>query len=410
LTRRRRKSYVIDRLSWRQATTDNLCGKNLKTTSSLNDQMLRLGCISSMLLFGCAAFAGVGQDDGDMAAAADDAAAIYVDSSHVPGFAPATAAEAFRSNYSEAKAGTFLDDIALRWTEHNKCGTCHTNIAQLMARPLTIAGNTNSYVETVRYSLLAFADETRQGDDELKTFLLAPIAGALAVNDGISGQTLDPQVAELLDYMWTVQDAGGGWSYTTEEELVPFLEQNPYYTSLLVGVGLGYVNDRYQQSPLRREGINRLVDFLRHNMPTNLHERAVLLWGSARTPELLTDAARRSIRNDLLKAQNADGGWTLPAMGDWQRLNGALDGAPNDPNGPSDGYATGLATLALCQKPKASDGNAIDGGLNWLKTHQRISGRWFTRSLYSDRAHNYLSNMATAYALMAIRDCNVNGR
>jgi hypothetical protein len=121
--------------------------------------MLRLGCISSMLLFGCAAFAGVGQDDGDMAAAADDAAAIYVDSSHVPGFAPATAAEAFRSNYSEAKAGTFLDDIALRWTEHNKCGTCHTNIAQLMARPLTIAGNTNSYVETVRYSLLAFADD-----------------------------------------------------------------------------------------------------------------------------------------------------------------------------------------------------------------------------------------------------------
>ena len=354
-----------------------------------------VGCISSMLLFGCG-----------KAVAADDAAAVDADSSHVPGFARATAAEPFLPNYSEAKAGTFLDDIALRWTEHNECGTCHTNIAQLMARPLTIAGNTNSYVETVRSSLLAFADETRQGDDELKTFLLAPIAGALAVNNGISGSTLDPQVAELLDYMWTVQDASGGWSYTTEEELVPFLEQNPYYTSLLVGVGLGYVKDRYHQTPLRREGINRLVDFLRHNMPTNLHERVVLLWGSARTPGLLTDAARRSIRNDLLKAQNADGGWTLPAMGDWPRL----DGAPNDPNGPSDGYATGLATLALCQNPKASDGNAIDDGLNWLKTHQRISGRWFTRSLYSDRAHNYLSNMSTAYALMAIRDCNVNGR
>lgn len=45
----------------------------------------------------------------------------------------------------------------------------------------------------------------------------------------------------------------------------------------------------------------------------------------------------------------------------------------------------------------------------WIQQHRRESGRWYTRSLYSDRFQNYLSNMGTAYAVMALNSCRTNG-
>ena len=41
-------------------------------------------------------------------------------------------------------------------------------------------------------------------------------------------------------------------------------------------------------------------------------------------------------------------------------------------------------------------------GLGWLRTNQRVSGRWFTHSLNWDSGHS-ISNAGTAYAVMALR-------
>ena len=46
----------------------------------------------------------------------------------------------------------------------------------------------------------------------------------------------------------------------------------------------------------------------------------------------------------------------------------------------------------------------IAKGVQWLKTHQRESGRWFTRSLRSD-GKNFLTHAGTAFALLALHDC-----
>jgi squalene-hopene/tetraprenyl-beta-curcumene cyclase len=47
----------------------------------------------------------------------------------------------------------------------------------------------------------------------------------------------------------------------------------------------------------------------------------------------------------------------------------------------------------------------IQKGIQWLKTHQRASGRWFTRSLWRDRRH-YITHAGTAYAILALAACN----
>ena len=48
----------------------------------------------------------------------------------------------------------------------------------------------------------------------------------------------------------------------------------------------------------------------------------------------------------------------------------------------------------------------IQAGVAWLKANQRESGRWFTRSLSND-VHHYITHAGTAYAVLALRACDV---
>ena len=105
----------------------------------------------------------------------------------------------------------------------------------------------------------------------------------------------------------------------------------------------------------------------------------------------------------LLALQRDDGGWNLPSLGDWKRL----DGTPNDKGAPSDGYATGLVVYVLRQSGMDVEKEALRRGVDWLKSNQRASGRWYTRSLNADRAH-YTTNAGTAFAVMALKACGVS--
>src|ERR1700683_5590963 len=48
----------------------------------------------------------------------------------------ATPDEPLLVTFNEEKAKEFLDDTALKWVRQNRCATCHTTVAYLMARPL----------------------------------------------------------------------------------------------------------------------------------------------------------------------------------------------------------------------------------------------------------------------------------
>jgi squalene-hopene/tetraprenyl-beta-curcumene cyclase len=101
----------------------------------------------------------------------------------------------------------------------------------------------------------------------------------------------------------------------------------------------------------------------------------------------------------MLSLQRPDGGWGLATLGDWKRGDGKEQDLES-----SDGYGTGFVIyIARRINIDASDPR-IQRGLAWLKSHQRQSGRWFTRSLFKDSKH-YISNAGTAFALMALREC-----
>ena len=115
----------------------------------------------------------------------------------------------------------------------------------------------------------------------------------------------------------------------------------------------------------------------------------------------MDSAEREQTIQELRALQRPDGGWNLPSLGEWKRRDGTL----NDKNGPSDGYATGLVGFVLRRGGVPASDEAIRRGVDWLKSHQRESGRWFTRSLSNDKAH-YIANAGTGFAVLALSVCD----
>jgi squalene-hopene/tetraprenyl-beta-curcumene cyclase len=144
--------------------------------------------------------------------------------------------------------------------------------------------------------------------------------------------------------------------------------------------------------------------YLANNRPQNLHHEAMLLWASQYHKDLISDEDKQETIDRLWQLQKDDGGWALATMGHWKRHDGGEQETAN-----SDGYGTGLAIFVLRQAEIPAGDSRIQRGVDWLKSHQRASGRWFTRSLYRDNKH-FLTHAGTAFAIMALAECDaLNG-
>ena len=85
---------------------------------------------------------------------------------------------------------------------------------------------------------------------------------------------------------------------------------------------------------------------------------------------------------------------------------GKLREEPEFATQPSDGHMTGLALLVLQEAGVKNDDPTIQKGLIWLKKNQRESGRWWTRSLNTDKWH-FITYSGTAYPLLALQNAGV---
>ena len=309
-------------------------------------------------------------------------------------------AEPFAPAASMTKAGEFLDQVAVSWTREHRCGTCHTNYPYLIARPVLNESNPAGLAEVRRF----FEERVAHWDDKEKAAKprwdaeVIATATALALNDAATTHTLNPQTRKALDRVWTLQKPDGGFNWL--KCAWPPLEHDDYYGALVAALGAGHAPGNYSQTPAAKEGLARLREFFSKNPPPDLHHQTALLWASTRLDGLMSQAERDETIAQLRKLERSGGGWSLPALGSWKRR----DGSPNDPQAPSDGYATGLVVFVLRQAGVPASDPALKRAVTWLQTHQRASGRWFTRSLTNDN-HHYITNAGTAYAALALHAC-----
>ena len=305
--------------------------------------------------------------------------------------------EPFRDEFSIDAAARFLDAAALNWQKDRKCFACHSDYAFFFARPLV--GWKVPAHEQLRSKIEHLAEHPREVKYRVTEAVMA--ASILARNDALTTGKLHPTTRGALDRMWTMQREDGGFDWMKYNQ--PPSEIDDHYGVTMAAIGVGAAPDAYADTPAAKAGLDKIREYFRNNPPANLHHRAMKLVASRHVDGIMTGPERQQVVEDLFALQKRDGGWGVVTMGNWERS----DGKPRDMES-SDGYGTGFAVYVLRQADVPADDPRIQKGIAWLKTHQRASGRWFTRSMWKDSKH-YISHAGTAYAILALAACGEIG-
>lgn len=309
----------------------------------------------------------------------------------VPQPKPTKADEPIAKEFSLAKAGEYLDGVGVNWTRDRQCVTCHTNLPYVMARPLVKTDDAGW--KEVRAFLEKDVAGWKTGKPRGDAYVVATATGLAFLDANTTGKLSESTKAAFAK-IWQTQQKGGYWNWLKCDW--PPMEHDDYYGAALAAVAVGVAPGDYAKSADAKEGLAKLTGYLTKTPAPDLHHRAMLLWASLKIDGLLSADQKRATIAELAKAQQSDGGWSLASLGTYSRK----DKSKNDPKSASDGYGTGFVTYVLRQAEPNHP--AIAKGIAWLKSNQRESGRWFTRSLSNDKAH-YIANAGTAFAVLAIQ-------
>lgn len=303
--------------------------------------------------------------------------------------------EPLAKTFSLKNAVHFLDSASLAWQKKRTCFSCHTNYAYLYARPL-VDGKAEAHQEVRRFAEEMVRDAWPKKGPRWDMEVVCA-AAALAFNDAHTSGRLHPLTRAALDRMWTIQRKDGGWDWIRCDW--PPMESDDHYGVTLAAIGVGVAPGDYAKSDAAKKGMAGVRAYLRNNPPATIHHRAMTLWAASYIPDLQSPRERQDTIQTLLDLQRPDGGWAAASLGNWERHDGGIQNRET-----SDGYGTGLVLYVLHRAGLAGTDKPIQKGLVWLKTNQRESGRWFTRSLVVDNEH-FLSHAGSAFAVMALAVC-----
>lgn len=309
--------------------------------------------------------------------------------------------EPIAPRFSAEKAAEYLDRAALNWQKTKNCATCHTNMFYMAARPalsqvLPESGQVRSFYE--EYPRVRWK---KQNLGEKQGFWPIVVGFGLTFNDLQTTGKLSPVARETLDLMWTLQRADGGWRWP-DCNYAP-MEIDDHYGATIAALAVGIAPDNYKESPQAKAGLEKLRKYFQNNPPKSLHHRAMLAWCSVRIDGIFTADQREQTLKELLALQREDGGWsTAGFLTDWKGL-AREDGKPLDTK-TSDGYGTGFVIVLARELGVPADDPRLQRGVQWLLTHQRQSGKWFTRSPVVE-ARNLISNAGSAFDVLALQAC-----
>ena len=325
----------------------------------------------------------------------------------------ASADEALAKKFSLEKANHYLEQGAVAWTRKRGCVTCHTTGTYMQIRPeLTpILGQpTREIHELLTDELSGLAKQSVDAlDKSTKPAQVIYIAAGLAEWDRHVSKKLSNETKSALELMFNIQRKSGTWGSL---DCWPPLESSAFQEATVAAMAVAAAPDWLAglKDEKMKAGVASLQKYLRKTAPPNDYGSVVLLWAAARMKDLLPEKRRAELIELLWKHQRKDGGWsirTFSAPEKWGGGNRAkkLRAEPEFKNPPSDGHMTGLAVLVLREAGVPANDPRLQKGIQWLLANQRESGRWWTRSLNTDKAH-YITYSGTAYPLLALMKCD----
>jgi squalene-hopene/tetraprenyl-beta-curcumene cyclase len=302
------------------------------------------------------------------------------------------------------------------------CVSCHSALPYALARP-TLHGALNERGPSANETRLLdnvvkrvrewrdmepwYPDQTRGLPKTAESRGTESVINAviLARRDA-QAEHLTSDARQAFSNLWQQQmrtgDLAGAWAWL-KFGLEPWEgAKSAYFGAALAAVAVGTAPGDYASSPEIQKNVELLRTYLAKQAGDQpALNKMMLLWAASKLPGLLSATEREAVVTEVLAKQQADGGWSTASLGPWQRVDGSsLDAG-------SDGYATGLAVLALQQSGRSSDPR-VRQGRRWLIEHQdKTTGAWSAASLNKQRdpetePAKFMNDVATAYAVLAL--------
>ena len=344
-------------------------------------------------------------------------------------------APAFCADWSARMAEQYLDAREKEWIVwpvalHSgvACVSCHTGLPYLVARPaLRQALNEKSgptlYEAVLKSGIRAAVIRTDANDlfGGLKGRIADQVYGAqvivsslvLAMDDASRPQ-MSVEGEKGFDRLWSLQlktgPDKGAWLWS-DFDLDPWETKDAvYYGAALAALATGLAPANYQGRPDIQENIAEMRTYLLDNAKaTPLHNRLFLLWASAKLRDLLPEAGKQAVIDELWRTQEADGGWTLQSLGPWKQR----DRAPVSVG--SNSYATALAAYTLEQAGVSPSQPHLAKALAWLRSHQNPEGGYWAADSMNHHHDpgtipaGFMTDAATGYATAALLAAGTEG-
>ncbi|MBG89929.1 MAG: hypothetical protein CMO80_23945 [Verrucomicrobiales bacterium] len=321
---------------------------------------------------------------------------------------PAASAGEPKREFSLKHAEDYLTRGAEAWAGQKKCVSCHTTAYYLQTFP-RLHKHLGKPSKKMRDFFVAEFEELKGSAPKkfergTSTAQVVYIAAGLAQWDRHITGKLSSETRAALDFMFDLQLENGTWQSLA---CWPPYESSAYQEAT---VALSAVIEAPGWLDAGKAGkLLRLKRYLRENDPPHDYARVLLLRAGLQSKDLLDDTRRGAITKRIWELQRADGGWSIRSFakpdewGDGDRTK-KLQREPEFKNPPSDGHMTGLCVSILRDAGVPSSDPRIKKAVSWLLNNQRESGRWWTRSLNTDKYH-FITYSGTCYPLIALAKC-----
>jgi len=311
--------------------------------------------------------------------------------------------------------------------DKTSCVSCHTGIGYALARPamrrldpksapvpaqdrmiaaVGLRVGHRAELDSPRFRLMYDSDDRKKAESRGTEAVLNALI--LASDDAGCGRKAPGTATRAaLQHLWEAQKTEGGaagsWDWLNFG-LEPWeADDSPAFGAALAAIAVasapGYLDRGLDERASR--GVRSLRDYLRLRFPKeSLYNRLWILEASATFEGLLSADQKREVIDQLLAVRRDDGGWSLAALGAFERV----DGTPQARD--SDGYATGLALHSLLRAGSAPARPEVARGFDWLRSHQQEDGSWPGRSMNKERdpatfLGHLMTDAATAIAASA---------
>ncbi|HEX4684858.1 MAG TPA: hypothetical protein VH277_19220, partial [Gemmatimonadaceae bacterium] len=270
-----------------------------------------------------------------------------------------------RQDWDTRSAAAYLDERQTWWESWSKakrdrgtvCLSCHTAMPYALARPelrttLDEEDATSAerkLIDDVVTRVRAWSQvgpyyggtgqtpdartkviESRGTEAVLNALVLASRDERVGTVSADARQAL----ANMLALQLTGGDAAGSWSWLDFHYQPWESSTSTYFGAALAAIAIGREPKDYAESRDVRANVEQLRHYLRAHVDQprwdrlmrrddpSLLNRAMLLWASAKMPDLVSADERRELTDALWSAQRSDGGWSLASLGRCHRLDG----------------------------------------------------------------------------------------